>query len=216
MSDAWRTEFGDEAKLPNWLELLGQGVDIYALDYDAMLTAMYALPTSADRACYLCVPPAPGIAPATLGAGEAAALGASVSPALDTGEAAASGAGEFALSGTAPAEALYTFTLDSGASRSFFRDSTTLTPLSRPVPVSLADPSGGPIRATFSTVLPCPAVPSGTLSGLYLPSFSTNFVAASALQDAGVHQFTLAYERVTHCTCAQTGRRLATFTRQPG
>ncbi|CAI7828413.1 unnamed protein product [Closterium sp. NIES-54] len=215
-SDAWRTEFGDEAELPTWLELLGQGVDIYALDYDAILTAMYALPTSADRACYLCVPPDPGIAPAALGAGEAAALGASVSPALGTGEAAALGAGESALSGTVPAEALYTFTLDSGASRSFFRDSTTLTPLSRPVPVSLADPSGGPVRATSSTVLPCPAVPSGTLSGLYLPSFSTNLVAGSALQDAGVHQFTPAYERVTHCTCAQTGHHLATFTRQLG
>ncbi|CAI7850462.1 unnamed protein product [Closterium sp. NIES-54] len=40
--------------------------------------------------------------------------------------------------------------------------------------------------------------------------------AASALQDGGVHQFTPAYERVTHCTCARTGRHLATFTRQPG
>ncbi|CAI7806313.1 unnamed protein product [Closterium sp. NIES-53] len=176
---------------------------------------MYALPTSADRACYLCVPPDPGIAPAALGAGEAAALGAGES-ALGTGQAAASGAGESALSGNAPAEALYTFRIDSGASRSFFRDSTTLTPLSRPVRVSLADPSGGPVRATFSTVLPCPAVPSGTLSGLYLPSFSTNLMAGSALQDAGVHQFNPTYERVTHCTCAQTGRHLATFTRQPG
>ncbi|CAI7754484.1 unnamed protein product, partial [Closterium sp. NIES-53] len=67
-----------------------------------------------------------------------------------------------------------------GASRSFFRDRTTLTPLSRPVAVSLADPSGGPVLASFSTVLPCPAAPSGTLSGLYLPSFSTNLVAASS------------------------------------
>ncbi|CAI5957391.1 unnamed protein product [Closterium sp. NIES-65] len=177
---------------------------------------MYALPTSANCACYLCVPPDPGIEPAALRASEAAALGASVSPALGTGETAAPGAGESALSGTAPAQALYTFTLDSGASRSFFRDSTTLTPLSRPVSVCLADPSRGPVRATSSTVLPCPAVQSGTLSGLHLPSFSTNLVAASALQAAGVHQFTPAYERVTHCTCAQTGRHLATFTRQPG
>ncbi|CAI5937766.1 unnamed protein product [Closterium sp. NIES-64] len=84
------------------------------------------------------------------------------------------------------------------------------------VAVSLADPSGGPVLATSSTVLPCPAVPSGTLSGLHLPSFSTNLVAGCALQDAGVHQFTPAYERVTHCTCARTGRHLATFTRQPG
>ncbi|CAI7912222.1 unnamed protein product [Closterium sp. NIES-53] len=98
---------------------------------------------------------------AALGAGEAAALGASAS--------AAPSAGESALSGTTSAQAFHTFTLDSGASRSFFRDRTTLTPLSRPVAVSLADPSGGHVLASFSTVLPCSAAPSGTLSGLYLP-----------------------------------------------
>ncbi|CAI7831658.1 unnamed protein product, partial [Closterium sp. NIES-53] len=60
---------------------------------------MYALSVSAEGDCYLCVPPDPGI--------EAAALCAS----------------ESSLPGTAPAEALHTFTLDSGASRCFFRDS---------------------------------------------------------------------------------------------
>ncbi|CAI7899463.1 unnamed protein product, partial [Closterium sp. NIES-54] len=112
-------------------------VDIFALDYDAILTAMYALPTSAEGACYLCVPPNPGIESAALGAGEAAALGAGASPTPGAGEAAALGAsestapgdGESALSGTAPAAALHTFTLNSGASRSFFRDCTALSPL---------------------------------------------------------------------------------------
>ncbi|CAI5512339.1 unnamed protein product, partial [Closterium sp. Naga37s-1] len=208
LSDAWRTEFGDAAELPDWVELLRLRVDIYTLDYDAILTAMYALPTSDEGDCYLCVPPDPGIEAAALGAGEAAALGASAS--------AAPGAGESALSGTTSSQALHTFTLDSGASRSFFRDRTTLTPLSRPVAVSLADPSGGPVLAHFSTVLPCPAAPSGTLSGLYLPSFSTNLVSGADLQDAGVHQFTPASQRVTHCTDARTGRHLATFTRRPG
>ncbi|CAI7830917.1 unnamed protein product, partial [Closterium sp. NIES-53] len=88
--------------------------------------------------------------------------------------------------GTTPAEALHTFTLDSGASRYFFRDITTLTPLPAPVLVRLADPSGGPVVASSSTVLPCPAVPSGSLSGLHLPSFSTNLVSTAALQDAMV------------------------------
>ncbi|CAI7734430.1 unnamed protein product [Closterium sp. NIES-54] len=83
--------------------------------------------------------------------------GASESTALCTSESAAPGAGESALSSTAPTEALHTFTLDSSASRSFFRDSTTLTPLSRPIAVSLADPSGGPVLAHSSTVLPCRA-----------------------------------------------------------
>ncbi|CAI6012448.1 unnamed protein product [Closterium sp. NIES-65] len=154
------------------------------------------------------LPPDPGIEAAALGAGEAAALGASAS--------AAPGAGESALPGTTSAQALHTFTLDSGASRSFFRDRTTLTPLSQPVAVSVADPSGGPVFASFSTVLPCLAAPSGTLSGLYLPSFSTNLVSGADLQDRGVDQFTPASQRVTHCTCARTRRHLATFTRRPG
>ncbi|CAI7927072.1 unnamed protein product, partial [Closterium sp. NIES-54] len=169
---------------------------------------MYALSTSDEDDCYLCVPPDPGIEAAALGAGEAAALGASAS--------AAPGAGESALSGTASAQVFHTFTLDSGASRSFFRDCTTLTPLSRPVAVSLADPSGGPVLASFSTVLPCPAAPFGNLSGLYLPSFSTNLVSGADLQDQGVDQFTPASQRMTHRTCARTGRHLATFTRRPG
>ncbi|CAI7889614.1 unnamed protein product [Closterium sp. NIES-54] len=169
---------------------------------------MYALSTSDEGDCYLCVPPDPGIEAAALGAGETAALGASAS--------AAPGAGESAPSCTASAQVFHTFTLDSGASRSFFGDRTTLTPLSRPVAVSLVDPSGGPVLASFSTVLPCPAAPSGSLTGLYLPSFSTNLVSGADLQDQGVDQFTPASQRVTHCTCARTGRHLATFTRRPG
>ncbi|CAI5973176.1 unnamed protein product [Closterium sp. NIES-65] len=104
--------------------------------------------------------------------------------ALDASESAALGAGESALSRTASAAALHTFTLDSGASRCFFHDSTTVTPLSAPVAVSLADPSGGPVLARSSIVLPYPAIPSGSLSGLHLPSFSTNFVSNAVLQDA--------------------------------
>ncbi|CAI7818271.1 unnamed protein product [Closterium sp. NIES-53] len=162
LDDAWQAEFGDEAERTRWAELLRSGVAIFDLDYDAILAAMYALSVSAEGDCYLYVPPDPGI--------KAAALGAS----------------ESVLPGTAPAEALHTFTLDSGASRCFFRDSTTLTPLSAPVPVRLADPSRGPVLARSSTVLPCPAVSSGSLSGLHLPSFSTNLVSSTALQDVMV------------------------------
>ncbi|CAI7840880.1 unnamed protein product [Closterium sp. NIES-53] len=126
-------------------------IAIFDLDFDAILSAMYALFVSAEGDCYRCVPPDPGIAVAALGASESGTL-----------------------PGTAHTETLHTFTLDSGASRCFFRDSTTLTPLPTHVPVRLADPSGGPEVARSSTVLPCPAVPSGSLSGLHLPSFSTN------------------------------------------
>ncbi|CAI7774213.1 unnamed protein product, partial [Closterium sp. NIES-54] len=200
--------FPDATEIPRWGELSRAGVAIFYLDYDAILAAMYAVCDSVEGDCYLCVPPDPGIEAAALGTGEAAALGASAS--------AAPGASESARSGTTSTQAFHTFTLDSGAFRSFFRDRTTLTPLSRPVAVSLADPSGGPVLASFSTVLPCPAAPSGTLSGLYLPSFSTNLVSGADLQDRGVDQFTPASQRVTHCTCARTRRHLATFTRRPG
>ncbi|CAI7858985.1 unnamed protein product, partial [Closterium sp. NIES-53] len=170
LTDAWRTQFPDVTEIPRWGDLLKSGVAIFDLDFDAILTAMYAVSISAEGDCYVCVLPDLGI--------EAAALGASASAAPGAGESAAPSAGESALSGTTSAQVLHTFTLDSGASRSFFRDRTTLTPLSRPVAVSLADPSGGPVLARYSTVLPCPAAPSGSLSGLYLPSFSTNLVAA--------------------------------------
>ncbi|CAI7850504.1 unnamed protein product [Closterium sp. NIES-54] len=56
LDDAWRAEFGDEAECPSCLELLRSGVDIFALDYDAILAAMYALTVSAEGDCYLCVP----------------------------------------------------------------------------------------------------------------------------------------------------------------
>ncbi|CAI5938353.1 unnamed protein product [Closterium sp. NIES-65] len=155
LTDAWCLQFPDATEIPCWGELQRSGVAIFDLDYDAILAAMYAVSTSDEGDCYLCVPPDPGIEAAALGAGEAAALGASAS--------AAPSAGESALSGTTSAQALHTFTLDSGASRSFFRDRTTLTPLSRPVAVSLADPSRGPVLAHISTFFPCPAAPSGTL-----------------------------------------------------
>ncbi|CAI7736882.1 unnamed protein product [Closterium sp. NIES-54] len=98
LDDAWLAEFGNEAERPRWTELLRSGVAIFDLDYDAILAAMYALSVTAEGDCYLCVPPDPGI--------EAVALGAT----------------ESVLPGTAPGEALHTFTLDSGASRCFFRD----------------------------------------------------------------------------------------------
>ncbi|CAI7900253.1 unnamed protein product [Closterium sp. NIES-54] len=153
-----RAEFGDEVERPRWAQLLQSRVAIFDLEYDVIISAMYDLSFSAEGDCYRCVPPDPGIAAAALGAS------ASGNP-----------------PGTAPGEALHTFTLDSGASRCFFRDSTTLTPLPAPVSVRLVDPSGGLVVAHSSTVLWCPAVPSGSLSGLHLPSFSTKLVSTAAL-----------------------------------
>ncbi|CAI7927717.1 unnamed protein product [Closterium sp. NIES-54] len=154
---------------------------------------MYALSASAEGDCYLCVRPDPRITVAALGASDS-----------------------YTLPSTAPAEALHTFTLDSGASRCFFRHSTTLTPLPAHNLVQLADPSGGPVFARSSTVLPCPAVPSSSLTGLHLPLFSTKLVSTAALHDAMVTTTTPGGQRVSICTCTRTGRHLAKFTRRPG
>ncbi|CAI7773846.1 unnamed protein product [Closterium sp. NIES-53] len=193
LHDAWRAEFGDDVELPRWANLLRSRIAIFDLDFDAILSSMYALSVSAEGDCYRCVPPDPGIAAAALGASES-----STPP------------------GTAPIQTLHTFTLDSGASRCFFRDNTTLTPLPARVPARLADPSGGLVVARSSTVLPCPAVPSGSLSGLHLPSFSTNLMTTAALQDAMVTTTTPGGQCVSICTCTRTRHHLTTFTRGPG
>ncbi|CAI7782925.1 unnamed protein product, partial [Closterium sp. NIES-54] len=111
LDDAWRAQFGNDVELPRWAHLLKLRIAIFDLDFDAILSAMYDLSISAEGDFYRCVPPDPGIAAAALGASESGTL-----------------------PGTAPAQALHTFTLDSGASCCFFRDSTTLTPLPAPVP----------------------------------------------------------------------------------
>ncbi|CAI7834485.1 unnamed protein product, partial [Closterium sp. NIES-53] len=181
LTDAWHAQFPDAVELPRWGDLLRQNVAIFDLDFDAILAAIYALTDSAEGDCYLSVPPGPGIA--------AAALGASASAAPGTGESAAPGAGESALSGTAPTEALHTFTLDSGASRSFFRDSTTLTPLSRPIAVSLADPSGAQSLRTlprfYRVLQPCRACFRDSTSPrslqTWVESVHTDYCAPSGL-----------------------------------
>ncbi|CAI7893263.1 unnamed protein product, partial [Closterium sp. NIES-54] len=93
LDDAWRAEFGDDVKLPRWADLLRSRIAIFDLDFDAILSVMYALSVSAEGDCYRCVPPDPGIAAAALGASESSTL-----------------------LGIARAQALHTFTLDSGAS----------------------------------------------------------------------------------------------------
>ncbi|CAI5483384.1 unnamed protein product [Closterium sp. Yama58-4] len=193
LDDAWREEMGEDVERPRWAELMRAGVDIFALDYDAIIAAMYALTVSAEGDCYLCVPPDPGIEPAALGTSESALSGmvppvlapSSAVPAVCESALSGTAPTETALSGTAPAEACHTFTLDS-------------------------------VLAQSTTVLPCPAVPSGSLSGFHLPSFSTNLVSNAVIQDQWVDTFTPGGQRVAICTCSRTGRHLATFTRRPG
>ncbi|CAI5931634.1 unnamed protein product [Closterium sp. NIES-65] len=136
LTDAWRHQFPEATEIPRWGELSRARVSIFDLDFDAILAAMYTVSISEEGDCYRCFPPDPGIETAALGAGEAAALGACEAAALGASASSSSSTGESALSGTASASASHTFTLDSGASLSFFRDRTTLTPLGRPVAVA--------------------------------------------------------------------------------
>ncbi|CAI7734033.1 unnamed protein product [Closterium sp. NIES-54] len=109
---------------------------------------------------------------------EAAALGASESAAaLGASESTATlGARASPATGPSSAEASHTFTLESSASRCFF------------------------LVARASTVLPCPAVPSGSLSGLHLPTFSTNLVSNAVIQDVSVDTFITGGQCVAICT----------------
>ncbi|CAI7765237.1 unnamed protein product [Closterium sp. NIES-53] len=81
-----------------------------------------------------------------------------------------------------------------------------------------ASPATGPssVVARASTVLPCPAVPSGSMSGLHLPTFLTNLVSIAAIQDVWVDTFIPGVQRVAICTCSRIGRHLATFIRRSG
>ncbi|CAI7753637.1 unnamed protein product, partial [Closterium sp. NIES-54] len=95
--DAWRAEFGDEVECPHWAELLRSGVAIFDLDYDAILSAMYALSTSAQGDCYRCVPPDPSMEAAALGSSESflpgAASGGAEPGGVEPGGAESKGAG---------------------------------------------------------------------------------------------------------------------------
>ncbi|CAI7747519.1 unnamed protein product [Closterium sp. NIES-53] len=158
------------------------GVAIIDLDYDSILSAMYALSASAEGDCYRCEPPDPDI------------------------EAAALGAGESSLPGTAPAEALHTFILDAGASCCFFRDNTTLTPFPAPVPVRLADPS----EVDCCLFLHCPPLSDGFVQltvrsspplVLYELGSSLYTLATEPLQVAASAQLSASGQVATSCSC---------------
>ncbi|CAI7865897.1 unnamed protein product [Closterium sp. NIES-54] len=118
--------------------------------------------------------------------------------------------------GANPEDASLSFTLDSGASHSFFSDRTTLTPLPTPVSVALADPTSGPVTACYTTTLPCPAVPSGYLTGFHVPSFSRNLVGVRPLVSQHVSVWIEPSRKTAVCVDGDTYVPLATFTAEPG
>ncbi|CAI7760964.1 unnamed protein product [Closterium sp. NIES-54] len=74
LDDAWRAEFGDDVELRRWAQLLQSGVAIFDLDYDVIISAIYALSFSAEGDCERNVPLDPGMASAALGASESGTL----------------------------------------------------------------------------------------------------------------------------------------------
>ncbi|CAI7900922.1 unnamed protein product [Closterium sp. NIES-54] len=158
---------------------------------------MYAVvDSSASNSVYLSV--------VSLGASLAEVPVASVGTCVDTSPRAA------------PEDASLSFTLDSGASHCFFRDCTTLTPLPTPVSVAMADPTSGPDTARYTTTLPCPAVPSGSLTGFLVPSFSRNLVGVRPLVSQHVGVWIEPSGETTVCVDGDTYAPLTTFTAQPG
>ncbi|CAI7834296.1 unnamed protein product [Closterium sp. NIES-53] len=118
-------------------------------------------------------------------------------------------------SGATSPTAQLSFTLDSKASNSFFRDCAVLTPLHIPITVALAYPSVGPVVAHSTTTLPCPAAPSGFLKGYYTPLFSRNLMGVSHLHDLEVVSTFPLDEHVPSCTVGATRAPQATFHREP-
>ncbi|CAI7855562.1 unnamed protein product [Closterium sp. NIES-54] len=165
-----------------------------ALTWDqitAGMYAMYVVGASGEGEYSLCVPRCGSVEATSVGACETASIGA------------------------APAEALHTFTLDSGASRCFFFDCTTFTPLTAPAPVTVVDPSSRPVVACGSTVLSCPVAPSRSLTSFHLPSFATNLVSTAHLQDM-VATTTPGGERISIYADTVTRDHIVTFTRWHG
>ncbi|CAI7796563.1 unnamed protein product [Closterium sp. NIES-53] len=186
LDDAWRAEFGDDVELSRWADLLKSRIAIFYLDFDAILSAMYALSVSIEGDFYRCVPPDPGIAAAALGASESV---------------------------TVPAEALHTFTLDSGASRCFFwtaPPSLLFLHLSRSEWLTPLGDRSWPVPPLSSRVLWFRPAHCQVFTSPRSPLWS------AALQDLMVITTTPGGQRVSICTCTRMGRHLATFTRRPG
>ncbi|CAI7887930.1 unnamed protein product [Closterium sp. NIES-54] len=85
-----------------------------------------------------------------------------------------------------------------------------------PVSVALADPTSGPVTARYTTTLPCPAVPSGSLTGFHVPSFSRNLVGVRPLMSQHMGVWIEPSGETAVCVDEDTYAPLATFTAEPG
>ncbi|CAI7785247.1 unnamed protein product [Closterium sp. NIES-53] len=202
LNDLHREHFGPHAITPHWPSRLRQRT---AAPVESHLPGLGAFPAARVETCVsslgACVVSSPGTSE---GLCVGAAATTSLAPAFVDG------------SGVTSQTAQLSFTPDSGASSYFFRDCTDLMPLCTPDTFALADPSIGPVVAHSTTTLPCPAAPSGFLTGYYTPSFSRNLVGVSHLHDLGVVTTFPLDEPIAACTVGATGAHLSSFHREPG
>ncbi|CAI7833841.1 unnamed protein product, partial [Closterium sp. NIES-53] len=204
LTDTLRAAYRFDGPAPNWLPFLhSHGAALWGMSASQLLDllgtpySMYAvLDSSVSDSVYSSV--------FSLRASVAEVPVASVGTCVDTSPRAA------------PEDASLSFTLDSGASHCFFRDHMMLTPLSAPVSVALADPTLGPVTACYTTTLPCPAVPSGFLTGFHVPSFSRNLVGVRPLVDSHVGVWIEPSRDTRTCVDHDTYAPLATFHAEPG
>ncbi|CAI7883072.1 unnamed protein product [Closterium sp. NIES-53] len=80
----------------------------------------------------------------------------------------------------------------------------------------LADPTTGPVTARHTTTLPCPAAPSGSLTGFHVPSFSRNLVGVRPLMSQHVGVWFEPSGETAVCVDGDSYQPLATFTAEPG
>ncbi|CAI7923544.1 unnamed protein product [Closterium sp. NIES-53] len=204
LTDMVRLAYGVDGPALDWLPLVQTyGPDLWGMSTSQLVDllgnphAMYAaVDSSASDSVYTSV--------VSLGASLAEVPVAGVGTCVDTSP------------GVAPEDASLSFNLDSGASHDFFRDHTTLTTLPMPFSVALANPTSGPLTARYTTTLPCLAVPSGSLTGFHVPSFSSNLVGVRPLVSQHVGVWIEPSGETAVCVDGDTYAPLATFTTKPG
>ncbi|CAI7786605.1 unnamed protein product [Closterium sp. NIES-53] len=92
---------------------------------------------------------------------------------------------QYTVSPPPPSSPTLDFVLDSGATETALKDPGTLTPLPLPTQVHGADTSFS-IPCTHLSNLPCSAFPSGTVTGLHIPTLCNNLLSHREIQGAGI------------------------------
>ncbi|CAI5959121.1 unnamed protein product [Closterium sp. NIES-64] len=91
----------------------------------------------------------------------------------------------FQYLGSSQAPQYIEFTLDSRATHTVLKETVSFKPYATPIPLLGADSSFTTLAKGSSTV-PCPAFPSGTVTGMCVPSLRHNLVAQMEIQEVGL------------------------------